>query len=324
MAAYHELLGRAQLSVVSAEDDPELDAVARTITGSVRVGGRRALSRLLGGLLAAQRGRDVVPKTLDLYGHSTARTAQLLLGDWVVDAVSPAERRFFRALATRAVLARLGIRSVRLLACRTADTEAGRATIGRLAEALGVEVYGTRHLLYDAHHDDQGFLAAWQFLLVSATELRRDDDSRPGDEQRRDDESRLGDELRRGDESRLGNERRRADQPTSTTAAPRAQTFATPTGPRPPRRLAPPAAAAQILALVQRDAGAPMLGAVQPSWELVLPTDGPGTAQVAHVLLDGAFVQLYPDGRDAPGVSYPVTDPGALRRIMATLSPPPD
>ena len=298
MAAYHELLSSPRLSVVSAEDDPELDAVARTITGSVRVGGRRALARLFGGLLAAQRGRDVVPKTLDLYGHSTARTAQLVLGDWLVDAVTPSELVFFRALAERAVLGRLGIRSVRLLACRTADTEAGRATMARLAEALGVEVWGTRHLLYDAHHDDQGFRAAWQFLLVSATELRRG-------------------ELRPGDE------RLPADAPATRARAQAVATLPAPLGARsPPRRRAPPAVAAQILALVRRDAGAPMPGAAPPSWELVLPADERGTPQLAHVLLDGAFVQLYPDGPDAPGVAYPVTDPGALRRLMATLAPP--
>jgi hypothetical protein len=289
VAPHHDLLGRTQLSVVSAEDDPELDAVARTITGSVRVNGPRALARLFGALLAAQPGRDVVPKTLDLYGHSTARTAQLRLGDWVIDAVSPSEQAFFRALAARAVLRRLGITSVRLLACRTADTEAGRATMYRLAAALGVEVYGTRHLLYDAHHDDQGFVAAWQFLLVSATELRRRD-------------------------------------PPAVEAAPRTLALAalpaTPRAPRSvPRYLVTPAAAEEILALVRREAGAPMPGAAPPSCELVLPSGVPGAYHVAHVLLDGAFVQLYPDGPDAPGVAYPVDDAGALRRIMAALSP---
>jgi hypothetical protein len=300
VAADHEL-GRTQLSVVSAEDDPELDAVARTIVGSVRVSGRRALARWFGDLLAAQHGHDVAPRTLDLYGHSTARTAQLRLGDWVIDAVTPAEQAFFRALADRAVLARLGITSVRLLACRTADTEAGRATMCRLAEALGVEVYGTRHLLYDAHHDAQGFLAAWQFLLISTTELRRH-------------------AARSSIEA--------APRTLALDALPTAPLGArasAPLGARSmPRWLVSPAAAAQILTLIRRDAGAPMPGmSAAPSCELVLASEVAGAYRVAHVLLDSAFLRFYPDGPGAPGVAYPVDDPGGLQRIMA-LCPPLD
>jgi hypothetical protein len=292
VARYREQLAGAQLSVVSAAPDPELDAAARTIAGSVRVSGRRALARLFGELLAAQHGQQVVPKTLDLYGHSTARTAQLVLGDWVIDASSPRDQVFFRALAKRAVLARLGITGVRLLACRTAGTEAGRATIDRLADALGVEVWGARDLLYDAHHDARGFLAAWQFLLVSASELRR---------------------------AALPAATHTAATHTAAThtAAPHTAATEPPTS---PRWRAPPAATAQILALLHHAAGAPMLGrAAAPSCELVLSASPHG--RVARVLHDGAFLELYPDGPSAPGVAYPVKDPAALGRIIASLAP---
>lgn len=290
MERYRALLRRTQVSVVSAEIDPELDAVARTITGSVRVNGRGELAGLFVALLAAQGDRDPVAKTLDLYGHSTARTAQLRLGDWVVDATSADERAFFGELAEREVLPRLGITSVRLLACRTAATEAGRATLCMLAALLGVEVYGTPHLLYDAHHDEQGFIEAWRFLLVSASELR-------------------------------------PRAPPADPAPRRLELDALPCGPVAPsgwpRRVVTAATVEPILALVDRDAGAAIAGAAgAPSWVLLLPARTQGTFHLAHVLFDGAFVGVYPDGPDAAGVVYPVRDPAALQRIIATLPSP--
>src|SRR5262249_43053654 len=110
---------------------------------------------------------------------STASSGLLVLGDWVIDAARPAVSAFFRGLADADVLPRLQIDAVRLLGCRTADTAEGRTTILALSEILGVEVYGTAHLLYDAHYDANGFRTAWQFLLTSASELRSDANTRP-------------------------------------------------------------------------------------------------------------------------------------------------
>ena len=300
LAPYRALLAQPRLTVISAEPDRELDGMARTIRGSVRIAGRAELEVLLGRLVAASAGAQIAPRTLDLLGHSTAHGALLRLGDWVIDAADPTVAAFFRALAAHGVLARLGITAVRLLGCRTSDTDAGRATICRLAELLGVEVFGTRHLLYDAHYDEAGFRDAWQFLLVSASDLAR------------------------------------AAQPADVTAPatwPRTldldalPAFALAAAPtRWPRRQMTRGAVHQLLALIRRDAGGRLAArATAPSCELALPSAVPEQFHLAHVLFDGAFVRFYPDGPDGPvgsaaaGVLYPVDDPHELRRVTDAL-----
>lgn len=292
------LLASSRLSVVSAEPDHDLARTARTIAHSVRVNGRGELGALFGRLLAATSGAvAIAPKTLDLFGHSTARTAQLRLGDWVIDASDPTVTAWFRQVADREILPRLGVRAVRLLACRTAGTPAGRATICALADILGIEVYGTHQLLYDAHHDEHGFRDSWSFLLVSASEL--------------------------------GRRRNTAEAAPANRPWPRVLDLdalpALPLGRRAagwPRRVATPDAKSRILHLIRRDAGAQMPGtSAPPTCELALPSAIPAAYHVAHVLFDGAFVQFYPEGVESPGVAYPVDDVHALRGIIAELSP---
>ncbi|HEX8108307.1 MAG TPA: hypothetical protein VF516_11295, partial [Kofleriaceae bacterium] len=86
-----------------------------------------------------------------------------------------------------------------------------------------------------------------------------------------------------------------------------------------PRRIASEDAAHRILALVRRGAGACMPDALAPSIELAMPLPRPGAYHLAHVVLDGSFLRLYPDGMARAGVVFPVDDPGALHRIIAGL-----
>lgn len=293
MVPSHALLMSPRLSLVSAEPDPELARLAARISSSVRIAGRSELERVLGDLVrAAEHAPAIAPRTLDLLGHSTAAAGLLRLGDWVIDGASPTVTAFFRELADHDVLARLGIRAVRLLACRTADTLAGRATICALAELLGVEVYGTNHALHDAHYDAHGFSQRWGFLLVGASELRR---STP--------------------ERTIVPDGERWPRTLDLDALP-----AGALGPRPPhwpRRIATAAATRELLALIKRDAGARMPGLlVTPLCELALPSAVPGAYHVAHVLLEGAFLRFYPDGVAAPGLVYPVDDLRAMRRLV--------
>lgn len=298
MEQYREVLARARLSVVSAEPDHELERIAERITSSARIGGPAELEGWFGRLLAASDGaKTIAPKTLDLLGHSTARTSLLRLGDWIIDAASPAVASVFRALADHRVLPQLGIHAVRLLGCKTAETGPGRATICALADILGVEVYGTNHLLHEAHYDEHGFRDIWRFLLVGASDLRRTATAltaRP--------------------------EAERGPRTLDLDALP-----AHPLGPRParwPRRVATPSAAREILQLLRRDAGAPMPGLLAtPSCELALPSAKPGAYHVADVLFEGAFIRFYPDGVAAPRIAYPVDDAHALRRILEDLAP---
>jgi hypothetical protein len=296
MKPYHELLARPRLCVISGEPGGELDRLARIITPSVRVAGREDLEALLDHLLAAHGDPEpLAPKTLDLVGHSTGRSALLRLGDWVIDASRPEVAAWFRALAARDACPRLGIHAIRLLGCNTADTEQGRTTVCALADILGIEVHGTRHLLYDVHYDQDGFRDIWEFLLVSASRLRR--------------------------------EATPAAIPTDTRSGPRTLDIeALPVlAPGPgatdwPRRVVTLNAARTILQLVQRDAGAPIPGLVlAPICELAIPSARTGGYHLAHVLLGGAFLRFFPDGAAAPGVAYPVNDARSLLEIIDQL-----
>ena len=296
MEPYRELLSRPRLSVISAELDRELAGTARRITSSVRVRGRIELEALFRGLLAACSAAAVTPKTLDLFGHSTASGSLLRLGDWVIDAAQPAVTAFFRELADHDVLSRLGIHAVRLLACKTAATQQGRSTICALADILGVEVFGTTHLLYDAHHDEHGFRDAWSFLLVAARDLRS-----------------------ATCQAGVGSAAMRWPRVLDVGALPALPL--TPWHGSWPRRIATTAAATAILRLVLHDAGARMPGPPPaPACELALPSSTRDAYHIAHVLLDSAFLRFYPDGASAPGVVYPVLDARALRSVVDRLS----
>jgi hypothetical protein len=313
----HALLTLPHLVVVSGEPDFELQRIARTVRHSVTVDGRRGLEQLLGRLAAAADGA-VGSRTLDLVGH-TRRASLLMLGDWMIDGGDPATKRWFRALAEGGVLARLGIRALRLLGCNTAATPRGRATICELAEALGIdptggaapgpagravgvptprdlaspiEVLGSTQLLHAGHYDAGGFRACWSFLLVAASALRAREACPPP--------------------------RHPHPRVLEVEALPAIAlgAFAA----RSPRHLADPAAAREILGLVRRREGARLLGAT-PGCELALPAAALHAYHIADVLLDGEFLQFYPDGMTASGIAFPVEDAGALRRVVAALPP---
>lgn len=240
MEVFRELLSGTQLSVISAEPDRELERIAQLITPSVQIDGRAELEVLFGRLLVASEGQAPVPKTLDLIGHTTASGALLRLGGWVIDATSPTVTAFFRELADHDVLPRLGVHAVRLLGCKTADSGQGRSTICRLSDVLAVEVYGTDHLLYDAHYDTRGFRDCWNFLLVRASDMRRTTSC-----------------------ASVVPEAARWPRTLDIDALPALQIFppaasAAPAAPaaRWPLRIATAAAAGELLRLIRRDAGA--------------------------------------------------------------------
>jgi hypothetical protein len=293
-------LGQPRLTVVSGEPDCELQHIAQIITHSVMVDGRLELEVLLGRLLAeVDRSAFIAPKTLDLIGHTRTSASLLALGDWVIDVENPGTAAFFRELADHAVLPRLGVRALRLLGCNSAGTAQARATIGKLGELLGLEVFGASQLLYAAHYGAGGFLDCWSFLLVGTRELgadARDTGAAPA-----------GDPYPRV---------------LDVDALP-AVVLGSPAGLF-PRCIADAQAARQILQLVRQRDGARMPDLLTtPSCELALPAAAPGGYHIAHVLLDGEFVRLYPDGMATEGIVFPVDDAHALRRVVATLRPDP-
>jgi hypothetical protein len=296
MELYRALLSRSHLSMISGVSDPELDSIALTIRPSFRLDGRADLEAVLGRLLAAAEGvSSIAPKTLDLIGHSTPSTSVLVLGDWVVDGTSPRVTAFFRGLAEYDVLPRLGVRTVRLLACSTAATAPGRSTLCALAGILGVEVLGTNQMLNRTHYDGDGFRDAWAFLLVSSSDVWK-----------------------------------AASKPAVPGAARWPRTLdletlpALPLGSYPsawwPQRVATEGVVGEILRLIRHTAGAQMPGLIAtPSCELALPSPVPGAYRTMHVLFDGAFVRCFPEGVAMPGVLYPVEDAPQLCRIVGEL-----
>ncbi|HEU4732382.1 MAG TPA: hypothetical protein VFT22_31020 [Kofleriaceae bacterium] len=288
------VLGRSRLTVVSAEPDDGLAELSHHIMHSVTADGPDALGRLFERLLdAAGRGR-VAPKSLDLIGHARTSASLLALGDWVIDGGDPATLAWLDDLARRDVLPRLGIHTLRLLGCHTAGTDAARSTVTTLAERLSVEVWGTTGLLYRAHYGPDGFLEPWSFLLVSASELRE-----------------AAREAAPGPAAAPG--------PRVLDVGALPVVVLGPGGGGEPRRIADREAAARILSLVQHDGGARIGAPAVPMCELALAAASGDGYHIAHVVFDGAFVELSPDGAGSPRIAFPVRDPGALRQIIATL-----
>lgn len=289
------------LSFIARDADHELARVQGIIEHQVLVGGRveleEQLGRMLGDARAQAPGRRVVPKTLDLIGHSTPSAALLTLGDWVIDARSPTVTAFFRELADHDVLPALGVTAVRLLGCMTAASPEGRATVRALADVLGLEVYGTTQLIYAAHYDRAGFRADCAHVLASASDLR--DEQTDGAEVAA---------LRPAPYPRLLDVDALPVAPLPQHTAPW------------PRRVASTETAAALLRLIQRDAGAAMPGLLAgPLCEVALPSPRRGLFHVAHVLRDGDFVRFYPDGPERPGIVFPTHDAQELRTAIAHL-----
>jgi hypothetical protein len=290
-----ELLLLPQLSVMARRADSELSRIHDIVRAKVLIDGRADVEELLGRMLAA--GGPSTPKTLDLVGHSTPGKSLLAIGDWVIDIANPTVCAFFRGLADQDVLRRLEIRALRLLGCQTADTRAARTTICRLAEVLGVDVYGTTQLIYSAHYHAAGFRRECEHVLVCSRDLQRE----------------------------IGG----PDPTVAVTRYPRVLDIETlPCAPlivreHPwPRRIANLEVAVSIIQLVRRAEGAEMPGLLAtPSCEVALPATRKGWYHRAQVLLDGDFLRVYPDGDRKPGVVFPVDDPHALRALVDDLPP---
>lgn len=288
------LLTRPHLSVITSRTDDELGRIQDVIENKVLVDGRGDLEELFGRLLALRSGARV-PKTLDLIGHSNPGPQLLVLGDWVIDTSRTSVTAFFRELVDNEVFPRLGIHAMRLLGCHTAETDEGRTTICALSDILGIEVYGTRHVIYSAHYDGDGFRDDCMHALVCSSDLRRDVVD-PSVAMAGEPYPRMLD----------------IDSLPTTPLAAREHSW--------PFCIANADAARNILKLVRRSHGAHMPGLLAlPNCEIALPSARPNWYHLAQVILDGEFLRVYPDGNQNPGVVFPVDDPRALRALLASL-----
>jgi len=290
-----EILALPSLSVIDGSDDVELARIRALVESSLPVGGRGELEWLLGRLLACDA--PPTPKTLDLIGHSTGDTAMLSIGGWVVDATSSAVSAFFRELADQRVLPRLGVHAVRLIGSLTAETARGRLAIRALSGILGIPVWGARDLIHAGHFARDGYADARQDLLVSNRELERDIlEERPSD---------LGAlYVRALDLDALPAEVPAIDAPPW------------------PELVATADQARALLAMVHRDEGVSIPGLLSmPHCEIALPSCERGAYHHAEVLLCCDYLRVYPEGRESPGILYPIVEPAAVRRLIARLAP---
>lgn len=290
---FRSLLAQPHLSVITRQTDGELTRIQDMVEHKVLVDGRADLETMFGRLLATDA--PPMPKTLDLIGHSNPGKSLLMLGDWVIDAGNPTVTAFFRELADHDVFARLGITALRLLGCRTADTGAGRATIVALADLLGLEVFGTRALIYSLHYDAGGFADERSYVLVGSSELRDQESGR--------------------DERPTASPWPQVldiDSLPETTTRISSGPWAHRTASEPQMR--------EVLRLVKRRDGAQMPGLLSaPLCEIVFPGHAVGTFRRAQVVLDGEFVRFYPRGDSSPGVIWAVDDPHALVQLVEQL-----
>jgi hypothetical protein len=286
-----DLLRKTHVSVIGHGPDPEILRIENAVDPKILVEGRADLEAALGRLLALDV--PLTPKTLDLIAHTTVDKSLLLLGDWLVDATSATVTSFFRGLAENDVLSRLGIHAVRLLGCGSADTAHGRWTVCKLAEILGVEVYGTTGALFASHFDRDGFADARRYQLVASSQLRSAVvDPRELDGGDRDRRTLLVDSL-------------------PVVRIERRGTW--------PIKLADRDDARALLRLIRRDAGVSVPGLrADPSCELAFPATEPGGYYIVQVLGSGELVRVHPAG-DANGVVYAVDDPAALMRLVSQL-----
>jgi len=286
------LLAQPRLTLITRHADTEMSRIHDVVEHKVLVDGRADVEEVLSRLMLSKEPRT--PKTLDLIGHSTPGTSLLQLGDWVIDASSSTVTSFFRGLADHDVLPRLGVHAVRLLGCKTTETAQARATICRLSDILGLEVYGTTGLLYSAHYNANGFSGDWKFLLVGSSDIRR---------------------------AVAGDNDVRADidpRWLDVDALPAVALHET--RPSCPRRIANDRAARNILRLIRRDEGAQMPGLLaMPAFEIALPSAKAGFYHLAQIILDGHFLRVYPDASSRTGILYPVAQPQTLRSLVDAL-----
>jgi hypothetical protein len=289
----YTLLTQPRLSVVTAQADAELLRISDVLEHKVLVDGRVDLEVLFGRLLGAASSQDAIPKTLDLVGHSVAGTSALQLGNWVIDVARPGVTAFFRELAEHDVLPRLGIYAVRLLGCRTAETAQARRTIITLSEILGLEVYGTTGIIFANHYNAAGFDPAWRFLLVGASDLRREATNSVS-----------------------------VDVPASARSLDVDSLPAVSVdGVQPwPCHVMDGGTARSLLRLIRRNEGASMPGLLaMPRCEVLIPAHSANMFHRVQLVLDGDFVRVYPDGPTKAGILYPVSDPHALRALVDKL-----
>jgi hypothetical protein len=158
------------ITVTGRRPDPVLSELIARCASVVYVDALADLGPVLDQLAARSAGG---PCALDLVGHSTGPAHLLRLGDTIIDPIDPVVDRWFREVARDHLPARVGVVALRLIGCQTAVASASRRTLQRLADAVGLPVFGTTKLLTRSHFNDGGFDPIFHHILAAAQPVRR-------------------------------------------------------------------------------------------------------------------------------------------------------
>lgn len=157
------------ITVIGRQPDPVLSELIARCASVVYVDALADLRPVLEQAAARSAGG---PCALDLVGHSTGPAHLLRLGDTIIDMIDPAVDRWFRELARDHLPARAGVVALRLIGCQTAVASAARRTLQRLADAVGLPVFGTTKLLTRSHFNAGGFDPIFDHILAAARPVR--------------------------------------------------------------------------------------------------------------------------------------------------------
>ncbi len=172
----------APLNVSGTRASTELLDIQRI----VMEGGRLALVEDAAGLLELLR-RAVTcrppraGRVLDLIGHSVTSDRFLMLGSSIIDlskslsvleATPTPVYAAFKAIGQEKLLQKLGIKIVRLIGCRTAESERGRNTIANLSNLLRVDVDAVCDLVSANEFGPEGYLGAVANLTEACPRTR--------------------------------------------------------------------------------------------------------------------------------------------------------
>ncbi|HEY5948019.1 MAG TPA: hypothetical protein VIV40_21130 [Kofleriaceae bacterium] len=143
---------QTRLNLVSGCGDRELDALRQTLDDFDNIGGLDDLIAVLHG--HARRGTRV--DLLDAIGHSRAH-GFLVIGTWIIDDSRQTAATFMQLL--RPALQQIGVRTIRVLGCKTATPKRGRDALHTIARATRCRVLGTKRFIGNRDYARIGFIA---------------------------------------------------------------------------------------------------------------------------------------------------------------------
>jgi hypothetical protein len=255
---------------------------------------------------------------LDLIGHS-ADHCFLHIGDWIVDATAaPSFTTDIKPL-----LQKIGITGVRLLGCSTAVTKPGWTAMQQIADALGIQVFGTTRFLSVTDFGPDGFTSTNATAMATQdTNPPRENDLHP---------NRHAIELKNAARDAIRSTEPAANERVSGLRLEDARKIpfhSLELIPLPPDPLAtgknqvPLRSLQELTRLIDPDHAWQVPGLLAlPLVDLLLPSDSGYTHKV-EFLIEYELIRVFPRSADYPdGLIYRVNDPSRFRGHVSSQRP---